>query len=125
LGCQTLARDIDESTLRVFLSKLSAMEIIDSLIGILHSMYDTDESFHGITMRIVTIVQVLEIQRDGADLRTYEEDRQKQLFQELLKDQTKCEWKRDLTFDVAFKDWKDSGLTFNQWVNDVKPQPMG
>jgi len=116
---------MDESTLRVFLGKLSATEIIESLIGILRTLYDTDEKFHEITKRIVTIVQVLEIQRGSTDLRSYEEDRQQQLFLELLNNQTKYEWKRDLTFDVCFKDWKDSGLTFNQWVNDVKPQPMG
>jgi len=110
-----LARDTDESILRVFLGKLPADLIIDSLIGILRSLYDTDESFHKITGRIVTTVQVLEIQRDRADLRSYEEERQKQLFQELLKNKTKSEWKRDDIFEKVFRDWKDSGLTFNQW----------
>lgn len=115
-----MARDMDESTLRVFLGKLSAMEIIDNFIGILRTLYETDEEFHRITKFIVTQVQVLEVQREQTDLRSYEEEHQKELFLELLKDQTRKLWKRDLTFDVAFKDWKDSGLTFNQWVNDVQ-----
>ena len=72
-------------------------------------------------MRIVTIVQALEIQRDRDDLRSYAEERQKELFRELLKDQTKREWKAGQMFEALFKDWKDSGLTFYQWVNDLKP----
>lgn len=116
-----MARDTDESVLRVFLGKLSAMEIIGSLIGILHSIYDTDERFHGITKYIVTVVQVLEIQRDRDNLRAYEEERQKELFRELLKDQTKCDWMKGEYFEVTFKDWKDSDLTFNQWLNEIKP----
>jgi len=107
--------------LRVFLGKLSAMDLIDSLIGILHSIYDTDEKFCDITKYVVTTVQVLEIKREHSDLREYEEERQKELFQELLKNQTKHEWKRDEVFEATFKDWKDSGLTFYQWVNDLKP----
>ena len=111
-----MARDTDESILRVFLGKLSADEIIDSLIGVLHALYDTDEGFHMIAKHIGTTVQVLEIKRGRADLRSYEEERQKQLFQDLLKDQAKSEWKRDDLFEKVFKDWEDSGLTFNQWA---------
>lgn len=116
-----MARDMDESTLRVFLGKLPATEIIDSFIGILRTLYGTDEEFNRITYFIVKQVQVLEIQRGNDNLRDYPEERQKELFLELLKDQTKCEWKRDNVFEATFKDWKDSGLTFNQWVNELKP----
>lgn len=116
-----MARDIDESTLRVFLGKLSAYEIIETLIGILRVFYETDEEFHSVTMRIVTHVQVYEIQKGRDDLRTYEDERQKQLFQLVLKEQTKHEWKREAMFEALFKDWKDSGLSFFQWMNDLKP----
>lgn len=116
-----MARDVDESTLRVFLGKLSAAEIIGSFIAILRTIYDTDERFHEITQHIVKTVQVLEVQRGNSDLRSYEEERQKQLFLALLKEQTKREWKRERIFETLFKDWKDSGLTFNQWLNEIKP----
>lgn len=120
MGCQSLARDMDESILRVMLGKLSAHEIIDSFIQILRALYDTDESFHEITKHITTIVQVLEIQREQADLRSYEEKRQKELFLELLNNQTKCVWKRNEVFEATFKDWKTSGLTFYKWVNGLE-----
>jgi hypothetical protein len=111
-----LGRDMDESTLRVFLGKMPTHEIIECLIGTLHAIYDTDEKFHEITMHIVTWVQLFEIQSGRDDLRQYKEERQKKLFQELLKNKTGAEWKRDDVFEATFKDWKDSGLSFNQWV---------
>lgn len=115
---------MDESILRVMLGKLSAAEIIDSFIQILQALYDTDESFHEITKHITTTVQALEIQREQADLRSYEEEHQKELFLELLNNQTKCVWKRNEVFETTFKDWQTSGLSFYKWVNGLEPNAI-
>jgi len=110
------------------LEELSAAEIIEDVVipilGTIAKHYASDEQtadqlFHSFTSGIVKHVQIKTIRRGEQDLRRYEEPRQRELFLELAKIDIDPKIKKE-PCDELFKSWKDSGLTFNEWLNPVR-----
>lgn len=108
----------DESTLRIFLGRLNVSEIIDQFVIPMVDMVakhadKPEESFHELTMEIVTQVRAYLVLHDRESLRDYPEVAQKKVFSLLLSIAAgKLEGEM---FEKTFKDWLDSGKTFNQW----------
>jgi hypothetical protein len=113
-------KSFDEETLRLFLQRLNASEIIELFVipmvsSVAKNALEPDKTFHDLTMEMAAEVRAYLVLHDRENLRDYPAVAQRKVFS-LLLNATTGPLKGDI-FENTFKDWVDSGQTFNQWRN--------